>query len=237
MTWSVEWILASGEKMVRNCLETGILSEAYDRALPLPKEERPGQGTAKERQGDQKEDTSTNLDKSTVSTAPDATPTTDSSKEQHPAQAPASKTAEASAEKTKEESSERPISPHRDVYFYIHRPQTKTKKPVLAALPPSATLNSVLRGRTVLEFPTIYVLPNSTEELRAEQEDSQFILEADYLQTADPEEIGGNLIEPEVDGTGAEGSAASDLQDLDEKKVLEVLKQDLFEPVPEGEVS
>jgi hypothetical protein len=221
---------------VRNCLETGILSEAYNRAFALPKEDRPG----KEEKGEQKEGASGSLDQSNPPSTSEAHPTTDASNEQQqqqPAPSSTSDPVEKSTETTEEKSPKLPIGPHRDVYFYIHRPQTKTKKPVLAPLPPSATLGSVLRERTVLEFPTIYALPDSVEKLGAENEDGRFILEEEYLRTADPEEVSGKSGELELPDTGAKQDVESELQGLDEKKVMEVLTQDLFEPVPEQETS
>ncbi|CAI7641546.1 unnamed protein product [Penicillium pancosmium] len=231
LSWSVEWISASGEKVVRNCLETGFLSEAYNRAFALPQEDR----SVKEEKGEQKEGASVSLDQSNPPSTSEATPTTDASNEQQQQTAPSSTSdpVEKSTETTEEKSPKLPIGPHRDVYLYIHRPQTKTKKPVLAPLPPSATLGSVLRDRTVLEFPTIYALPDSVEKLGAENEDGLFILEEEYLRTADPEEISGKSGELELPDTGAEQDVESELQNLDEKKVMEVLTQDLFEPVPE----
>ncbi|KAJ5980678.1 hypothetical protein N7481_007976 [Penicillium waksmanii] len=231
LSWSVEWISASGEKVVRNCLETGILSEAYNRAFALPKEDRPG----KEGKGEQKEAAPESLDQSNPPSTSEATPTTDAAKEQQQQPVPSSTSdpVEKSTETTETKSPTLPIGPHRDVYFYIHRPQTKTKKPVVAPLPPSATLGSVLRERTVLEFPTIYALPDSVGKLGAENEDGRFILEEEYLRTADPEEICGKSGELELPDTGAEQDVESELRDLDEKKVMEVLTQDLFEPVPE----
>lgn len=234
LSWSVEWISASGEKIVRNCLETGILSEAYNRAFPLPKEDRPNSTISKDDKGEQKESASTSQDTSNVSS--EAIPTTDLSKEQL-AQSSTSDLIETSAEGSQGKKPELPISPHRDVYFYLHRPRTTTKKPVLSPLPPSATLGSVLRGRTVLEFPTIYALPDAAEKLLAENEDCQFILEEEYLRTADPAEVGDKSLEQEQERTGGEDDAASDLQNLDENQVMDVLKQDLFEPIPEGEAS
>jgi hypothetical protein len=94
-------------------------------------------------------------------------------------------------------------------------------------------LNEVLRGRTVLEFPTIYALPDSPKTL-AGQDTSPFILEEEYLRTSGPEEIGQSTASDEDDAAGnvtLPGSAVN-LQDVDEKQVLEVLKQDLFEEVP-----
>lgn len=125
------------------------------------------------------------------------------------------------------------ITSHRDMYFYLHRPRTATKQPVLIPLPPCISFTSALRRRTVLEFPTVYVLAESPDTLRGMD---KFLLEEEYLQTVS----GTSEKEADPGGPGSVQGAAGetqpsgvvDLDQVDEKKVLEVLKQDLFEPVP-----
>lgn len=125
------------------------------------------------------------------------------------------------------------ITSHRDMYFYLHRPRTATKQPVLIPLPPCISFTSALRRRTVLEFPTVYVLAESPDTLRGM---GKFLLEEEYLQTVS----GTSEKEADPGGPGSVQGAAGetqpsgvvDLDQVDEKKVLEVLKQDLFEPVP-----
>lgn len=61
------------------------------------------------------------------------------------------------------------------------------------------------------------------------------MLEEEYLRTAAPEDSADKSAESEAeegDDTGLPGSSVN-LEGVDEKKVLEVLKQDLFESVPE----
>lgn len=233
LSWSIEWISPSGEKLVKNCLETGILCEAYNRAFPLPKEERPVSQSAGEH-GDQKKNNSSSLDQSNIPPSNETTTTIDIAKEQ-PAQSSTSDLAETSTEKPEENEPNLPIVPYRDVYFYLHRPRTTSKKPVLVPISPSTTLGSILRGRTVLEFPTIFTLSESAEKLIGENGESRFILEEEYLRTADPAELGDKSPGQDLLETGNEEDTESRLQNLDEKKVLEVLKQDLYEPVPDGE--
>ena len=233
MSWSIEWISPSGEKFAKNCLETGILCEAYNRAFPLPKEDRPVPKSAEEL-GDRKEKDLSSLDQSNQPTSNETTTTTTDIAKEQPSQSSGSDLAVSSAE-GKEDTSKLPIVPHRDVYFYLHRPRTTSKKPVLVPIPPSATLGSILRGRTVLEFPTIYILSESAEKSFDENGESRFMLEEEYLRTADPEELGDKSPGQDLLETGNEDDAESKLQNLDEKKVLEVLKEDLYEPVPEGE--
>jgi hypothetical protein len=96
---------------------------------------------------------------------------------------------------------------------------------------PQATLASALRDRTVLEFPSIYVLPDSPETLRTTTENPSFLLEEVYLQSQPQaeQEQDDTTAEDTAEGTHALGSV--DITNVDENKVLEVLKKDLFEPV------
>ncbi|KAI9744879.1 MAG: hypothetical protein M1818_001804 [Claussenomyces sp. TS43310] len=63
------------------------------------------------------------------------------------------------------------------LHFYLQRPYTPASQPkVLIPLPPLDTLSTLLRGRVLQEFPTIYVLSSPPETLPAE-----FMLEDHYL--------------------------------------------------------
>ncbi|KAJ5371017.1 uncharacterized protein N7496_007109 [Penicillium cataractarum] len=227
LSWTVEWISAAGEKTIRNALETYPISEAYDRAFPVPREDRPS--TDKKEKEVSQENTATEQ-ASTTTEKPDGsmpTATTTPAEPKDPETNPeTTETPTAQAEGTEQDL---PLTPHRNLYFYLHRPRTTTKKPVLAPLPPSAKLAAVLRDRTVLEFPTVYALPDSPEKMLASKETSPFILEEEYLRTATPEEVGDKSTDGEQEGTMGEGGV--DLKDVDEEKVMEVLKQDLFESV------
>jgi hypothetical protein len=61
--------------------------------------------------------------------------------------------------------------------FYLLKPRTSSSRHVLVPLTSTATLGECLNGRTVLEFPTIYVFPSSVQHLSDE-----FMLEEDYLK-------------------------------------------------------
>lgn len=169
-------------------------------------------------------------EKPTTTEVPDAPTPTTATTDTQPMNSPNQEFTQQPTAQTKEQNPTLPITPHRNLYFYLHRPRTTTKKPVLVPLPPLAKLASVLRGRTVLEFPSIYVLPDSPETILAAKETSPFILEEEYLRTATPEELGetGKATESERERTTNDVSGV-DLGVVDERKVLEVLKQDLFE--------
>lgn len=219
LIWAVEWIGPDGERKIRTCLESCRVAEAYDRFYPLPKQER------KKDQEQEKEQEQTQEPKSEPPTEQEQQPESGSEPpktEQEPPSQP--QPTEPQPEPTPA------ITSHRDVYFYLHRPRTPTKQPVLIPLAPAMTLTSALRGRTVLEFPTVYILPDSPDTIRAEDKESaRFLLEDEYLQTIGPEEEKSTGQKNEDD---VQDQAGVDLGQVDEKKVLEVLKQDLFEPVP-----
>lgn len=228
LSWTVEWISATAEKTIRNALETYPICEAYDRAFPLPRQDRPSTEVKKETEASQEEPSTE--EKPMTTEVPDAPAPTTTTTDTQPTNPPNQESTQQPTAETEEQNPTLPITPHRNLYFYLHRPRTATKKPVLVPLPPLAKLASVLRGRTVLEFPSIYALPDSPETILAAKESSPFILEEEYLCTATPEELGeiGEATESEQEGTTNDVSGV-DLGHVDERKVLEVLKQDLFE--------
>jgi hypothetical protein len=92
------------------------------------------------------------------------------------------------------------------------------------------TFTTALRDRAVLEFPTIYAFPEPPEALLAEKENPRFLLEEDYVRTQGPEtDLSEAMLQEAPEDQVHSGSL--DIGDIDEKKVLEVLKQDLWEPI------
>lgn len=228
LSWSVEWVSKTGEKSVRNALEVHTIAEAYDRAFPLPKHER-RDGDATKESNPPKENTATAEE--TTDAAPSTALTASTEAAETNEEPPSRSEAEPPADTAETTAADLPITPHRGLYFYLHRPRTTTKKPVLVPLPPSAPLKDVLRERTVLEFPTVYTLSESTETLLTEKDSSSFILEEEYLRTVGPEDAADKSAESgQEDGASGPPELGPNLHDVDENKVLEVLKQDLFEP-------
>ena len=124
-----------------------------------------------------------------------------------------------------------PHTPHRDVYFYLLRPRTGTKQPVVIPLTPDMTVTAALEGRTVLEFPTIYVLPYSPDMLRVEGERrEEFMLEEEFLRMRPDAgvEVDGNAETEPAENAAGPQQGEVDLGQVDEKQVLDVLTQDLF---------
>ncbi|KAJ5893677.1 Zinc finger HIT-type [Penicillium taxi] len=213
--WTVEWITTDGQKSIGSCWEKLSIADNYDR-VPLP--QPPKKTLPNSEQTTDKSEESESASTESVSIQNPTTTTIE---------APADDVKETTEADTKENKPlELPITPHRGLYFYLHRPRTTTKEPVLIPLPPSATIGSALRERTVLEFPTIYALDPTETDM------SQFLLEEDYLRTIGPE-AEDKFTDPD-DDNGHEtldiSGSAVNLQNVDENKILEVLKQDLLKP-------
>uniref|UniRef100_A0A093US92 Box C/D snoRNA protein 1 n=1 Tax=Talaromyces marneffei PM1 TaxID=1077442 RepID=A0A093US92_TALMA len=141
---------------------------------------------------------------------------------------------------------------HRNIYFYLHRHRAATKDIVLVPLQPSATLRDVLRGRSVLEFPTIYIM---SDDLRCQQEEDSkaagadaltsanmgnFVLEEVYLKDHPDEAESGSgeeEEEEEEDYTSSEGSSSDGSSDDDDDEDEEDEDADeLFEAKDEVEL-
>lgn len=262
----MEWITSDGQKTRRNFLETSTIAKTYDQIYPPPKEEKQTRNatTDNKGQGDSAQSTdavpsatvATDIGKQSQQAQGDAlerpSEQQTGQKIDHnsnelnasaptPADAGTSQTptAEISQAEAGPQNQLQPSLPpagYRDVYFYLHRPRTATKQTILIPLHPSNTFNTSLRDRLILEFPTIYVLPQSPgdlSQLGKEKEEEitkcQFLLEEDYLRIyGPPPEEGSKSSEgdSEEEGTVNE-SAMTGLPDVDENKVLEVLQQDL----------
>ncbi|KAJ0422914.1 hypothetical protein BJY00DRAFT_279083 [Aspergillus carlsbadensis] len=217
LLWTVEWVTDEGTKRF-NSVETCSVAEAYDRVFPLSKEERKSRSESQQAtQDEESEDTAQKPE----SDAPESDPQPTS---EPPETQP---TAQATTTNTPEDKS----TPHRNIYLYLHRPRTATKQQVLVPLSPRTTLADALRGRTVLEFPTIYVLRSPLDEAQSqvEEQNDKFMLEKEYLRTHPDTEDVDNGSE-ETDAQPVFG--AIDIPDVDESKVLEVLRKDLLGAAP-----
>lgn len=127
-------------------------------------------------------------------------------------------------------SSAQPLGNGRYRYFLL-KPRTTSNRHVLIPLDSNHALGDCLRGRTILEFPTIYAFPTETEDLPEE-----FMLDDEYAKQEgeDQREFDEMMreLDPEIlrrlkeDGTRNDG-AESAHQEVDSKRILDVLKRDL----------
>ncbi|KAH7397091.1 hypothetical protein BKA66DRAFT_566229 [Pyrenochaeta sp. MPI-SDFR-AT-0127] len=113
--------------------------------------------------------------------------------------------------------------------FFLIKPRTSSSRHVLIPLTPSHTLAESLHGRTVLEFPTIYVFSSAMTKLPDE-----FMLEEDYLKLEGEEQKEFDDLMRELDPEILRRLKEEGPQDergrgeeVDSKKILDVLKQDL----------
>lgn len=116
-------------------------------------------------------------------------------------------------------------NPTEDLHFYLHRPRTRTAVPVLIPISGSITLAELLYGRTVLEFPTIYALQHPQNAFP----EDKYMLERNYQLEHGGEQgldESGESSENEEE-KAARAAAAKKLAEVDEMKVLEVLRKDL----------
>ncbi|KAF9892598.1 hypothetical protein FE257_001000 [Aspergillus nanangensis] len=220
LNWMVEWIAPNGERRNRHSLESSSMAEAYDRVFPLPKQVR---------EQNQK-DTQDRIDTNAPEFSSGASPQGQDQAVSASSTAPGGHEATEAITNAEFKQPALQAASHRELYFYLHRPRTATKHPVLIPLAPGATFTAALRDHTVVEFPTIYILSDPPERLRAPNDDPSFILEEEYLLSQPQAEV-----DPDQDSIEADTSqllpGSVDITNVDEKKVLEVLKQDLFEPI------
>lgn len=204
-----------------NCTETVTIAEAYDRAFPVPKEERQvrNQEAAQEAVQDEKKAEPAQSEPSASDTVPEPATTE-----------PANNEPTTTQQDTTPQATETEPTPHRNVYLYLHHPRTATKQPVLIPLLPNTILTTALHDRVVLEFPTVYILQAPlTHEHEQTEEGSKYILEKEYLRTH--QNTSTELEDGTSEDTEAQpvfGTGAVDIPDVDEGKMLEVLEKDLL---------
>ena len=110
------------------------------------------------------------------------------------------------------------------LYYYLHAPRLPSEHSVLIPLLPEASLSESLRGRLVLEFPTIYVLTREAEKLS-----DRYITEEMFFRKLQEEgyrnQLEAKLTGQEEGELGDEASVGND--SMDERKLEEVLERDL----------
>lgn len=114
--------------------------------------------------------------------------------------------------------------------FFLVMPRTNSSRTVLIPLNPTATLDACLAGRTVVEFPTIYVFTCSDEPSPAE-----FMFEEDYLKQEGEEqkefdqlisELDPKILRRLKDDEQFSRNRTVNEEKLDDKEILDVLKKD-----------
>ncbi|KAF2496252.1 hypothetical protein BU16DRAFT_371373 [Lophium mytilinum] len=230
LIWTVEWIFEDERRQLGELSENVALSEAY-RCLvkqpPHPSKKRKLDpevpATSSNQQSDQQDPTAEPKDVQLKSE-----PTEQSGPLQHsgaPSETRALPPEEGSTRSY--DLSRQPGKP----YFYLVKPHTSSDRRVLAPLTADAQLSTCLQNRVVLEFPTIQILSTPPESLPP-----TFQLEFDYLEQARKEQVELEQllasVKPPPDGMPIDGdvkpeTGTTSVADLDDKKILEVLRRDL----------
>ena len=129
-----------------------------------------------------------------------------------------------------------PVPPALTPHLYLRRPHTTSSLPVLIPLPDedTITLTTALHNRVVLEFPTIYALTESPDNLP-----STYTTEEKYLagRRAADDELRGIVekLPDDVrrrDGKGYGGDEGEEDEEeggerLDQERILEMLRRDV----------
>ena len=118
------------------------------------------------------------------------------------------------------EAADAPIPEH----FYLLRPFTASKSVVLIPLDASKSLTESLKRQTVLEFPTIYVLPEQPDSLPA---GFQLSNEYDKVQKAEEAEVDGLVKQTNQTTGGALSAVKEEEKSLDANSILDMLKRDV----------
>ncbi|EXJ55417.1 hypothetical protein A1O7_08344 [Cladophialophora yegresii CBS 114405] len=110
--------------------------------------------------------------------------------------------------------------PLEDIHYYLFKPNTTSKVKCLIPIAADSKLVDVLRNRTLLEFPTLYIRREAPDALP-----EPFVTEAKY-NALYGQDVSASLPTYAPDSELEDGEVA-DLHRIDENKVLEVLQKDL----------
>lgn len=232
MSWTVEWVFPDGHRSRANFVETFTIATAYSTTLSKEYNKKRKLNSSEAHdictapssklprsQNEQDKSKSKGVQKDTTPASANAISPSQPSQHHEGNENSVEKQAAGSTEPENGTTS----TPH----FYLHRPRARSKLPVLIPISPDKTITETLRGRLVLEFPTIYVLMESPELVPREK----FILEEEYILK---EREGLEVLDELSDGADAAKTSQEEGEitdsgptQLDEKKVLEVLKKDL----------
>ena len=208
--WTIEWILPDEQKILANCQATKTLKEAFTNAVGrkyLPKKRKIEEaGTSTEfkvqsREGNEHHEDSTEQAVTDSDTRP---------REEHGNKQAGESTLIAADVPNL----------FSGLHFYLHRPNALSKIKCLIPVIPDLTVADLLRERVLLEFPTVFLRPESPDRLR-----EPYMIEAEYLKRY------GEDAYAQV-ATFWEAAPVKKITEpvptnIDDRKVMEVLKKDL----------
>ena len=200
ISWTMEWLAHTGETRLQNVPETRTVLEGFTSCFGK-------KGLSKKR----KRDSNTKSERvEAAADIPQMQETNDDGTVQQP-------TPPAGALQDDNGGPAKPKLVSPELHFYLHRPQTSSKLKCLIPIESNSTWKEVLKGRTLLEHPTVYVREEPPDELQ-----KPFVLEQVYLK-----DHGEDVVvsaETQLESTRESDPA---LSALDSHKILEVLKADL----------
>lgn len=241
--WTVEWVDAEGQKQISDsCPASSSIEELYShkqledgnalKRKPGEHAKEAQKRRRKERQAEsQLQQENTDQDTSATGTAGADAKVENPSSDVQPTPDPG-ETELATLQTEPKNNEEGPDQQEEgtDVsqHFYLLHTGTNAKQKVLVPLSRDATLTSCLKNRTVMEFPTIYVLPYAPDSLPKE-----YLLEEQYLklQKSERQELRDAIAKAEKKGVFEHVSraeaAARNAPAMDANSILNVLKRDL----------
>lgn len=119
-----------------------------------------------------------------------------------------------------DESTDAPTPEH----FFLLRPFTASKKIVLTPINASKSLTECLKEQTVLEFPTIYVLPDEPHSL---PDGFQLAEQYEKAQKAEEAEVDALVQRTNQSTGGALTATREEEKPLDANSILDMLKRDV----------
>ncbi|KAF7196644.1 putative box C/D snoRNA protein [Pseudocercospora fuligena] len=228
--WTVEWIDADGLRNISNdCLESDKLRNLYAATQVRQNhasKRRPGESeraASKRRRLERKKMAETEQQAETASSEPQRNDdvAVEIEEESESAKLDIGAGATAGGEQGSSSAATQQC-------FYLLRPGTSSTNKVLIPVDADTTLTATLRDKTVLEFPTIYVLPHAAHALP-----SGYMLEEAYLGARKKEDAElRDAVRTTVEQGGfASGSKreseASHSDAMDPNKILSMLKRDI----------
>lgn len=244
--WTVEWVLQNDQKVLANvrggrtvgdAFTNGVGKRGLQRKRKLGDEERGGEGGLRKQTAIRNEDVKL---QSKAETPGEEQPPPDEPAEDKEVEEPLPRESETETpveehppyEKAAEDKETAEVPPAKDptqspalttttssLHFYLHHPRTSSKHVCLIPISPTSLISDILRERTILEYPTIYTRAESPDELT-----SPFISEENYEEQFGVDVVPVYGLHEEEEATGALGGIP---EDIDERKVLEVLRKDV----------
>lgn len=208
--WTIEWVCPDGEKIMGHALETRKIEEAFVNTVGKKKIIQKRKMSLEEHAPESSSPTKLVRQEPTRALA--------HSEDRKPGlrdhSTAISQNAGVAPVPTKKD-------PAAGLYFYLHKPTTPSRFKCLIPLSRDQTLRSALEGRTVLEYPTIFM-----RDVRPEELQEPYMTEEEYM-TRFGEDITVPILATLEEGEIEEKEAASLPAQVDTEKVLEVLARDL----------